>query len=276
MSSRVYVLRVALRKRAFLLLLGLLGSSALAGEPRDLVFTAKVDGSQQRYVEWLPDGFDESKRYDLLIALHGHGADRWQFVRESRGECRGVRDVAARHQMILVSPDYRARTSWMGPQAEADVLQILDELKQRYQVGRIFVAGGSMGGTSALIFASLHPEQIAGVVSLNGTANMLEYERFQDAIAASYGGTKQEKPEVYRQRSSELWPERLTMPIAVTTGGRDDVVPPDSVLRLVRRLKEDGRRVLSIHREAGGHQTNYEDTCAALEFVIAAAKNGRG
>ena len=28
------------------------------------------------------------------------------------------------------------------------------------------------------------------------------------------------------------------------------------------------RRVLSIHREAGGHATTREDTCAAMEFML--------
>ena len=128
-----------------------------------------------------------------------------------------------------------------------------------------------MGGTSALIFASLHPQLIAGVCSLNGTANMREYDRFQDAIRDSYGGTKEEIPEEYHQRSVELWPDRLTMPVAVTTGGKDDIVPPQSVLRLVEKLNQAKRRVLSIHRAAGGHATTYEDTCAAMEFMLGAA-----
>ena len=37
---------------------------------------------------------------------------------------------------------------------------------------------------SSLTFAALHPDLIDGVASLNGTANHLEYEQFQDAIAA--------------------------------------------------------------------------------------------
>lgn len=125
-----------------------------------------------------------------------------------------------------------------------------------------------MGGTSALIFAALHPELIAGVCSLNGTANMVEYAKFQDAIIASYGGTKDVVPDEYKKRSAELWPDRFVMPVAVTTGGKDDVVPPQSVLRLVEKLQQAKRKVLSIHREAGGHSTNYEDTCAAMEFML--------
>ena len=132
-----------------------------------------------------------------------------------------------------------------------------------------------MGGTAALIFAALHPDLIAGVGSFNGTANLLEYERFQDAIAASYGGTKTAIPDEYRKRSAEFWPERFTMPVAVTTGGMDDIVPPQSVLRLAEKLQQAKRRVLSIHRAEGGHATNYEDTRAAMEFMLREADPGR-
>jgi pimeloyl-ACP methyl ester carboxylesterase len=245
--------------------------ATLAAESADIAFSSGVDGSEQRYVELLPPDFDAVKAHDVVIALHGHGSDRWQFIKDARDECRGVRDVAAKHDMIVVSPDYRAKTSWMGPNAEADVVQIIGELKHRHKVGRVFLAGGSMGGTSALIFTALHPELIAGVCALNGTANMIEYAKFQEAIRASYGGTKSEVPDEYKKRSAELWPDRFAMPVAVTTGGKDETVPPQSVLRLVEKLKQAKRQVLSIHREVGGHSTNYEDTCAAMGFVLGEA-----
>ena len=250
---------------------GLRLGGAFAGtsdEPQDIPFTAKADGSEQRYVELLPAGFNATETHDVLLAFHGHGSDRWQFIRDARGECRGSRDVAARFGMIFVSPDYRAKTSWMGPLAEADTVQLIAELQQRHKVGRVFLVGGSMGGTAVLTFAALHPDLVAGVCSLNGTANHVEYDKFQDAIAASFGGTKAQVPEEYRKRSAELRPEKFTMPTALTTGGKDTAVPPQSVLRLAEKLKQAGRKTLLLHRENGGHATTYEDTTAALEFVL--------
>ena len=241
------------------------GSSATE---TDVAFTASIDGTEQRYVELLPEPFEPMHAHDVVIALHGHGSDRWQFIKDNRGECKGVRDAAAKYGLIVVSPDYRAKTSWMGPKAEADVVQILSEVKKRHHVNRVFIAGGSMGGTGALTFTALHPELIAGVCSLNGTANLVEYERFQEARTASFGGTKAEVPDEYKKRSAEFWPERFAMPITLTTGGKDTTVPPQSVLRLADKLKQAKRKVLSIHRDEGGHSTNYEDTIAAMEFVL--------
>ena len=245
------------------------GAFAAASEPFDVAFTATLDRTEQRYVVVLPEGFDPQGSHSILVALHGHGADRWQFVKDGRDECRAARDAAAGQKMIYVSPDYRAKTSWMGPAAEADLLQILAELRSKYRVGTVIVSGGSMGGTAALTFAALHPDQVDGVVSMNGTANLVEYDQFQDAISASFGGSKQDQPDEYRKRSAELYAERLTMPIAMTTGGQDRLVPPDSVLRLAEVLQKQNRRVRSIHRPEGGHDTKYADAMAAFEFVFA-------
>ena len=241
-------------------------------QPEDVPFQADIDQTEQRFVQLLPPEFQADKSHDMLVALHGHGSDRWQFVRDARDECRAARDVAAKHHMIYVSPDYRAKTSWMGPKAEADLVQIIRDLKKRHRIGRVFVTGGSMGGTAALTFAALHPDLIAGVASMNGTANLLEYPNFLDAISASFGGTKGAIPDEYKTRSAEYWPERFTMPVGITTGGKDTLVPPHSVERLAGVLKQLDRKVLLIRRDSTGHQTNYEDGVAILEFVIQQAK----
>ena len=236
----------------------------------DRSFPSEFDRSEQRYVVMIPAGISLDKEVKILVTLHGHGSDRWQFVRQTRGECRAARDVAAAHNMLLVSPDYRAKTSWMGPAAEADLVQIIRMLKKQYRVTRVILSGGSMGGTGALTFAALHPRLVDGVVALNGTANLIEYKRFQEAIAKSFGGSKEQIPAEYRKRSAEFFSDRFTMPLAATTGGNDDIVPPGSVLRLIAEVRNHNQNVLSIHRQQGGHSTTYEDTKRALEFIVMA------
>ena len=247
-------------------------AAAGLGDPADLTFKAELDGSVQRYVRMLPKTFDAARPADLLIALHGHGSDRWQYVRAERGECKAARDFAAAHGMIYISPDYRASTSWMGPVAEADLVQLIALLRREHKVNRVFLTGASMGGASVLIFAALHPDLVAGVSSQNGTANMVEYASFQDAIAKSYGGDKAKKAEEYRKRSPELVPEKFTMPVAFAVGGKDSTVPPDSVRRLAGKLEKlDRKKVLIIDRKDGGHATSHEDTMKTLEFMLRAA-----
>ncbi len=247
-------------------------ASSAFSDPVDTTFKAKIDGTEQHYVLMLPVGFDKSVKHDLAIALHGHGSDRGQYINSDRDECRAARDVAAKHNMIFISPDYRATTSWMGPKAEADVVQIIRDIRHKHRIGKVFLIGGSMGGSSALTFAVLHPELINGVCSQNPMANHLEYTNFQEAISESYGGTKTQIPLEYKKRSAEYWPEKFTFPVAITTGGKDEAVPPQSAIRLANVLKTIGAKVLLIHRPETDHSTNYEDTTAAFEFVVGGGK----
>lgn len=247
------------------------------GRMEEVQFRADFDGSVQHYVLIHPPrrpsaGDQEALSVQpdtALITLHGHGSDRWQFVKSTRGECAGSRKVSVEHGLLMVSPDYRAKTSWMGPAAEADLVQIIHQLRREHGISRILLSGGSMGGTGALTFAARHPALIDGVVSLNGTANLVEYPNFSEAIARSYGGTRAEVPEQYRRRSAEFFPWRFRTPLAATTGGQDRSVPPESVHRLIDQVRLRNSDVLLIHRPEGGHSTSAADTRQALEFVLA-------
>ena len=250
-------------------------SSVSTDQPtiEDITFTAGVDGLEQKYVMLLPVAFRPDTPHDVLIALHGHGSDRWQFINDVRDECLAPRDFAAQNGLIYVSPDYRAKTSWMGPKAEADLIQIIADLSEKYRVSRVFLTGGSMGGTACLTFAALHPELIDGVASMNGTANFLEYENYQEPIATSFGGTKTGLPLEYKNRSAEYWPEKFTMPVGVTVSGQDTSVPPESVLRLAKVITAIGGKVLLVYREELGHVTQYADAMAILDFMLANAQS---
>ena len=254
--------------------------------PAEKTFTAEFDGTRQGYVELLPPRFDPGKPHHTVLALHGHGADRHQYAADPRDECRGARDVAAKHGMILVSPDYRGN-SWMGPAAEADLVQLIKQRKRENPAGKVFLVGASMGGTSVLIFTALHPELVDGVSSQNGIASLMEYDNefagIADAIKRAYGGTDQEtlaqfrkrQPEEFRQRSPVFHPEKFRMPVAITVGRKDLMVPPETTIRLAEAIRKTNPDVLLIDRKEGGHATNYPDTFAALEFVIERALKRR-
>ena len=249
------------------------------GPVMEMTFKAEWDHTDQKFIVRLPVDFDNATPHDVLIAFHGHGSDRRQYAGDARGECRGVRDMAAKHAMIFVSPDYRGN-SWMGPAAEADLVQLIGELKKQYRVRNVILAGGSMGGAAVLIFAALHPALVDGVSSQNGIASMMEYNTdfagISDAIKLAYGGNPNETlaqfrkrdPTEFRKRSPVFSPEKFTMPVAITVGEQDQIVPPRSTLQLAEAIQKINPDVLLISRKNGGHATSYEDTAAAAEFVI--------
>ena len=238
-------------------------------KPKDVSFISKSDSTEQKYILLLPEEFNPNTLHNVLIALHGHGRDRWQFATADIGQARAARDVASDYNMIFISPDYRAKTSWMGPKAEADLVQIINDIKKKYKVAKVFLTGASMGGTSSLTFAALHPNLIAGVASMNGSANLLEFKNYQGAIIKSFGGTKKQIPLVYKQRSAEYWPEKLTMPLGITLSGKDTKVSPKSVMRLIKVLKAIGhKKIKVIFRPEMGHTTKYDDAKAIIEYIL--------
>ncbi len=229
------------------------------------------DGSDQLYYEYEPKKLDPARPTLLILALHGHGSDGSQPFNGVYAEFNATLDLAAENNAIVVAPDYRARTSWMGPAAEKDVLQILEEQKAKRKINAVMIMGGSMGASSALTFAALHPDLVDGVVAMNPTANHLEYENFQDAICESYGGAKRDIPMEYKNRSAEYFPERfVSIPTAITLGSLDKIVPPDSARRLAAIIEKLGGQVLCIERDDLGHTTPYEESRRALLFVLTA------
>ena len=241
--------------------------------PQDLVFRASCDGTEQRYMIIEPPRAAATGTLDALIALHGHGSDRTQFATQDRGECKAAREIAAERGMLFVSPDYRAKTSWMGSAAESDMLDLIAILKRQRGVRRIFLCGGSMGGTGTLTFAARHPELLSGIVAFNPLADHLSYTNFQAAIAASFGGSKKSIPAEYRARSALYFPDSFTMPVSITLGGKDTTVPPVSARALAREIQK--RRPDLIYLDDNprrGHATEFNAAMKALREMFLRAE----
>ena len=234
-------------------------------------FLAAFDGSRQEYVELMPASFRAEA--GALVALHGHGSDRRQFVDDKRGECAAAREAAMSRGLLYVSPDYRAKTSWMGPAAESDMLDLLETLRRERGVSKFFFCGGSMGGTSALTFAARHPDLVAGVVALNPLADHLSYGNFQDAIAASFGGDKKTAYDEYFRRSAINYPERFTMPVSITVGGADTSVPPESARELAKKIAFRRPDLIYFDEVATRrHETDYAASKRAFDEMFTRAE----
>jgi len=235
-------------------------------------FNSSFDGSPQTFLE---KGFCQTApNGERLVIIYLHGA----LSHQEQGMTSGIYSGAferwggelAKRGALYICPEYRGN-SWMGPAAEADLLDILRLLRERYPVRRLILAGGSMGGTSALIFASRFPKAVDGVIALcPATDPVLMFPTFPNHFIESYGGSPEEVPGVYSDRTSRDRADALAaLRAAIVHGSADAIIGVDHSRILVRQLLTLGARCHYTEIPEGDHDAPLQVPLSELlDFVI--------
>lgn len=199
---------------------------------------------------------------DWAVVLHGHGSGGDQLL--TRPDIRDGWLPALRSAGLgIFSPNLRGN-AWMSPAAAEDLSGLMTWLRSQYPIGKMFLCGGSMGGTSALIYAVLYPDQLDGVMALCPAAELPGYWRWAmeragripvlgeiaSAIESNYGATPDQSPELYASHSAWSQRQRLTMPLALAHGTGDVIIPFEPTRRLAEAL--NGRGNLRYDEIPGG------------------------
>jgi polyhydroxybutyrate depolymerase len=127
------------------------------------------------YVVHLPEGYDASKTYPLMISLHGNGGTG--AAQESKT---GFSDLADKEGFIAVYPDsnpgYRTGGQWQltGSGNDVDfVMALIASLQKAYAVdpSRIYLSGHSEGGGLTHALACTHTSTFAGFAVVSNNLN---------------------------------------------------------------------------------------------------------
>lgn len=115
----------------------------------------------------IPKGYDHTKRYPLILGLHG---------KDGRGrEVLGYLGYLMRERLdefLVAAPtDYRGTWFHSTPDEAGDPPALLAELRRRYHVDteRVYVVGFSMGGHGAFTLAMFCTDEFAAAVPIAGT-----------------------------------------------------------------------------------------------------------
>lgn len=227
--------------------------SRLAPSARPVTIASSADGKDQRAFFYDP-GTQAPK--PLLVVLHSWSTD-W---RQNIGIPYAV--FAERNGWVFVHPDFRG--PYRRPEAAAsdlvaqDIIDAVEYAKQHAHVdaSRIYLAGFSGGGMTALAMAGRRPDLWAGVVAwapIHDIPDWYQYNasrfprrHYASNIAAVCGGAPRPGTAAFREcheRSPSALLERArraAVPVYIGCGLGDDIVPPEHALRAFNQMADPG------------------------------------
>lgn len=222
----------------------------------EVSFTASHDGTRQTYLR--KDFRSDSQAPTPLLVIYLHGALSHQqqgMTAEIYNDAfsRLAQELESR-EAVYICPEYRGN-SWMGAAAESDLLDILRSAKEKYQPQKTILMGGSMGGTSTLIFATKHADLLDGAFALCPATDVTEmYPRYPDHFGESYGGSPEEIPDEFRSRSSRYHAQNLLqLPLSIVHGTDDQSIPIHHARLLAEQLQPQHQRLFYTELEDGDH-----------------------
>ncbi|MEZ4339055.1 MAG: alpha/beta hydrolase-fold protein [Sandaracinaceae bacterium] len=149
-------------------------------------YRSPISDQLQGYAVYVPPDYDPSRRYPLLIALHGGSSNGNLFAALTLGVripwAQYRRNWWVVHQprelppWIVVAPNGFGNSMWryMG---ERDVLDVLDDVRARYSVDedRVVLHGLSNGGLGSFNIGTRHAWRFSAVVPLAGAPGWVHY-----------------------------------------------------------------------------------------------------
>ncbi|HEY3406069.1 MAG TPA: alpha/beta hydrolase-fold protein [Ohtaekwangia sp.] len=199
----------------------------LPAGPQVVTFFSDADDTEQPYGLYVPKNYDESKKYPLVIMLHGAGSNHRLALRRVFGKsnANGETDVEATRYFpewndvdYIVASPYARGTMGYQTIAEKDVYDVLADVRKRFSIdeNRIYLTGLSMGGGGTLWIGLTRPDIWAAMAPV---------------CPAPPTGTEL------------LAPNALNIPMQFFHGDIDQAVPVSVSRDWVKRLKDLGTNV---------------------------------
>jgi len=148
----------------------LAGKNPLAARAGDLrlAYRSAVDNTLQPFRVFVPSGFDPSRKYPLIIALHGATGDENSYLDRYLNRPGGenlFKKLGQERGYILAAPNGRGPYGGYAGNAEKDVLDVMDRLLEIYPIRReeVFLTGHSMGGGGTWAIGFRHPRRFAAL-----------------------------------------------------------------------------------------------------------------
>jgi poly(3-hydroxybutyrate) depolymerase len=228
-------------------------------------YRSPVDGQLSEFGLYVPYDFDATKKYPLIVGLHGMNGNpmsmmRWLFGYDDAGrdaawEDRHPIDRLPTLEAIVVTPDghWNAMYRDMG---EDDVMRVVDWALANLPVDptRVTITGPSMGGIGSAAIPFHHPDRFAAAAPLCGYHSYF--------IRRDVAGRPLRPWERFLadERSNVSWAfNGLRIPLWIVHGTKD--LPEENSGVLIDRYKALGYGIKHDHPDLGHNvwQKTYEN-----------------
>lgn len=257
----------------------------LAPEAKQVTIPSTADGTEQRAFFYAPETHGPKP---LLVVLHSWSLD-WK---QNLGIPYEV--YAKRHGWAFIHPDFRG--PYRRPEAAAsdlvvqDIVDAVEWAKKHTDVdtSRIYLAGFSGGGMTALAMAARRPDLWAGVVAWAPVYDIPDwyeynakhfpgrhYARYIEGVCggAPRPGTKafdachDRSPSALLDRA-----RRAGVPVYIGVGVSDDVVPPAQAVRAFDQLADPEDRLPDDVCRRAAHAAEDAPRASARAFARAGSR----
>ena len=151
------------------------GAGASSGQKIETGFLNRsitFNGSEYRYVVYIPREFSRSKNYPVILALHGGGEYGSDGLKQTVGAlARAIRLNPERFPAIIVFPQAKAdgTPGWHQDGGKAALAALDKSIKEfRGDARRVYLTGLSAGGNGSWFLASHYPERFAAAIVICG------------------------------------------------------------------------------------------------------------
>ena len=240
--------------------------ATLSGYQR-MAHRSALDGTAQPYELFVPPAYARGERqWPLVVTLHGFKGNAGDFFRNTFGLSRDWQhgetlQAHGRHgqapttgPMIVIAPEARGQTMYREA-GEIDVLEAIADVQRRLRIDprRIYITGGSMGGTGAAYLPLRNPDVFAAAAALAGYHDQRVRRDTHHA-----GLTEVERYLLARLSDVDWAPNARHLPMLLVRGQRDR--PLAWTRSLVERL---GALEFEVeHREPDARHNVWTETYA--------------
>jgi len=238
------------------------------GKQNVIRYTAR-DGLEIEGVIVYPVGYEEGKRYPLIVAVHGgpesHYPMRWLTSYFNPAQ------VLAGKGYVVFYPNYRASTGYgvefaaqgYGDAAGKEFDDVADGIDFLIKSGiadpkRVGLGGGSYGGYASAWFASYYTDKVRAVCMFVGISDLISKRGTTDIpyeeLYVHSGKKLEEMWDLSLKRSPIYWAHQSKTAVLILGGAADTRVHPSQSLEFYRRLKMNDHPAVRLVQYPGeGH-----------------------